>query len=107
MSISFTDELGSWDIDWVYDWISHISQHVAITPEGWEQYKRQNPADQEVVIDSLPTALNTEQRKLYDLIVSQYSNKLSGTSTSPLLLNMDGVTGSGKTFTVLKICAQI
>jgi hypothetical protein len=107
MSMSFIDELGSWDIDRAYDWTSHIGWHAAIIPEGWEQYKRQNPADQEVVIDSSPTALNTEQRKLYDLIVSQYSNELSGTSTSPLLLNVDGVAGSGKTFTVLKTCAQI
>jgi primosomal protein N' len=107
MSMSFIDELGSQDINQAYDWTSHIGWHTAIIPKGWEQYKQQNPADQEVVINSLPTALNTEQRKLYDLIISQYSNKLSGTSTSPLLLNMDGVAGSGKTFIVLKTYAQI
>jgi hypothetical protein len=92
--VSVTDELGSQDIDRAYDWTSHIGRYTA-TPEVWEQFGLR-----EVVIDPSPAALNTEQRKLYDLIVPQYTNELSGTSTSPLLLNVDGVAESGKTFTV-------
>jgi hypothetical protein len=105
--VNFTDKLGSQDVHQAYDWISHVSQYTATTPEVWEQFKLQNPADQEVVINSSPTALNIEQRKIYDLIVSQYTNKLSSTLTSPLLLNVDGIAGSVKTFIVLKTCAQI
>jgi hypothetical protein len=53
--------------------------------------------------------LNLEQRKLYDTVVDQYSQELAWDRPLPsqLLLNVDGVAGSGKTFTLLKICSRI
>ena len=60
-------------------------------------------------MDSSPLPLNLEQRKLYDTVVNQYSQELALNRPLPsqLLLNVDGVAGSGKTFTLLKTCAQI
>ena len=61
-------------------------------------------------VDSSPTALNTEQRKLYDTIVNHYDQEISPRGCPPqplLLLNVDGVAGTGKTFTLLKACARI
>ena len=58
-------------------------------------------------MDSLLDILNLEQRKLYDTVVSQYSHELRGEPLPQLLLNVDGVVGSGKTFTVLKTCARL
>jgi PIF1-like helicase len=42
-------------------------------------------------------------------VVNQYSQELAWDRPAPsqLLLNVDGVAGSGKTFTLLKICARI
>ena len=40
-------------------------------------------------------------------MVSQYVRELTGDLTSLLLLNVNRVTGSGKTFIVLKACARI
>lgn len=60
-------------------------------------------------MDSSPDPLNLEQRKLYDTVAGQYSQGLALDSPLPrqLLLNVDGVAGSGKTFTLLKTCALI
>ena len=64
-----------------------------------------------MIMDSSPEPLNLEQRKLYDTVVQQYTQELTtdATATAPrqLLLNVDGVARSGKTFTLLKTCAQI
>jgi hypothetical protein len=56
-----------------------------------------------------PLLLNLEQRKLYDVVVDQYSRGLMLNKPPPLqlLLNVDGVAGSGKTFTLLKTFARI
>ena len=48
-----------------------------------------------------------EQRKLYNTVLDQYSQELALDMPSQLLLNVDGVAGSGKTFTLLKTCARI
>ncbi|KIX07689.1 uncharacterized protein Z518_02343 [Rhinocladiella mackenziei CBS 650.93] len=60
-------------------------------------------------MNSSPVPLNPEQRKLYDTVVGQYAQELAGEAPLPsqLLLNVDGVAGSGKTFTLLKTCARI
>jgi hypothetical protein len=71
--------------------------------------KAENPVSQVVTLDPSPLPLNPEQRKLYDTVVTQYSQELALASPAPpqLLLNVDGVAGSGKTFTVLKTYARI
>jgi hypothetical protein len=76
-------------------------------PDVWDQVKAENPITQAVIMDPSPLPLNPEQRKLYDTVVFQYTRELAFETPSHLLLNIDGVAGSGKTFTLLKICAQI
>jgi ATP-dependent DNA helicase PIF1 len=58
-------------------------------------------------MDPSPNSLNLEQRKLYDTVISQYSNELAGQPLPQLLLHVDSVAGSGKTFVLLKTCARI
>ena len=60
-------------------------------------------------IDSSPEPLNLEQKKLYNTIVKQYTQELTTNTLYPpqLLLNVDGVAGSGKTFTLLKTYIRI
>ena len=64
---------------------------------------------QVVLIDLSPLSLNQEQRKLYDTIVRQYFQELA-LDISPLcqlLLNVNSIARSRKTFTILKTCAYI
>ena len=60
-------------MDHNYDWSLHVGRYD-ISPEVWDQVKAENPIEHRVVImDSSPHPLNTEQRKLYDTVVDQYS----------------------------------
>jgi ATP-dependent exoDNAse (exonuclease V) alpha subunit len=65
-----------------------------------------------VDVSSSVTRLNVQQQKLYNVIVAQYRAELAATTgfgdpVRPLLLNVDGAAGSGKTFTLQKACSQI
>ncbi|KID81125.1 ATP-dependent DNA helicase PIF1 [Metarhizium guizhouense ARSEF 977] len=106
--IDLLDSLGVREMDRDYDWSLHVGRYD-ISPDIWDQVKAENPIAQAVLMDSSPDPLNVEQRKLYDTVVSQYSEELTLNAPLPrqLLLNVDGVAGSGKTFTLLKICARI
>ena len=44
---------------------------------------------------------------MYNTIVQQYIAKLTSEPVRQLLLNVDSVAGSGKTFTLLKACARV
>lgn len=104
LTCSPTDDLGSRELDCAYDWTSHVGRDLT-TPDAWDQFKLQNYTEQAVTVDLDPGPLNPEQRKLYDTVTAQYVQELAGNEPRALLLNVNGVAGSGKTFTVLKICA--
>jgi ATP-dependent DNA helicase PIF1 len=106
LTCSFTDDLGSRDLDRAYDWTSHVGHNIT-TPDEWDQFMLLNHTEQAVTVNSDPGPLNTEQRKLYDVVTAQYVQELTGDGPRPLLLNVDGVAGSGKTFTLLKTCARL
>jgi ATP-dependent exoDNAse (exonuclease V) alpha subunit len=91
-----------------YNWSVHIGRWIVI-PEVWAQIKADNVTTQAVIVDSCPSTLNREQRKLYDTVTGHYIAELHPDNPfpRPLLLNVDGVAGSGKTFTLLKACARL
>jgi hypothetical protein len=94
-------DMGTREIDRDYDWSIHVGRYN-IHPEVWDQMKAENPVEQVVEVDSSLDSLTLEQRKLYDTVVSQYSNELIRQPLPQLLLHVDGVAGSGKTFVLLK-----
>ncbi len=102
------DTLGTREIDRLYDWSIYCGRWTII-PEVWDQIKANNVFTQAVMVDSCPLLLNHVQRKLYDTVVNHYTAELSCDRPfpRPLLLNVDGVAGSGKTFTLLKACARL
>jgi ATP-dependent DNA helicase PIF1 len=104
--INLTMDLGSRNIDRNYDWTPHVGR-FSTTPTDWATFRAANVIEQDVTVDSSPTVLNLEQRKLYDIIITQYSQELESSTQRPLLLNVDGVAGSGKTFTLLKACSRL
>ena len=101
---------GTRAIDKEYDWSTHADLNAA-SADIWNEVQAANPVDQTVTVDSCPQPLNAEQRKLYDTIVNQYMGELTADELDApprqLLLNVDGVAGSGKTFTLLKACARL
>ncbi|CAG8983615.1 hypothetical protein HYALB_00004637 [Hymenoscyphus albidus] len=102
------DTLGAREFDRSYDWSIHSGRWIVV-PEVWNQMKADHLITQAVIVDSCPLPLNHEQRKLCDTVVNHYTAELSrhGPLPPPLLLNVDGVAGSGKTFTLLKACARL
>ena len=59
LTCSFTDDLGSRDLDHAYNWMSHIGRDIT-TAEAWDQFKLLNHMEQAVTIDSDLGSLNTE-----------------------------------------------
>jgi hypothetical protein len=102
------DALGTREIDRTYDWDAYINRHVLFT-DIWTDIKAANLISQTVTVDSCPQPLNLGQRKLYNTVVNQYITELAlnGPFPCPLLLNVDGVAESGKTFTLLRSCARL
>ena len=102
------DSLGAREVDRNYDWSLHVGRY-GLSSDIWDQVKADKPMAQVVMMDSSPLPLNIEQRKLYDMVINQYSQEVSFDAPLPrqLLLNVDGVAGSGKTFALLKMCALI
>ena len=102
------DTLGTREIDRAYNWSVHIGRWIVL-PEVWAQIKADNPITQAVIVNSCPLSLNYEQRKLYDTIVNYYTAEISrnGPLPCPLLLNVDSVAGSGKTYSLLTACARL
>jgi len=99
-------DLGARNADRNYDWTAHIGRSD-LAPDVWDQVKAENPVAHVVTMDPCPLALNIEQRKLYDVVVTQYTQELADEHPPQLLINVDGVAGSGKTFALLKTCARI
>ena len=62
-----------------------------------------------MTIDLSPKSLNTEQRKIYDTVVNQYTQELAVDQPEPsqLLLHLDGPGGTGKTVALLTTCAKL
>jgi hypothetical protein len=60
LTCSFTDDLGSCDLDCIYNWTSHVGRDITM-PEDWDQFKLLNYAEQAVMLNSDPSPLNTEQ----------------------------------------------
>jgi hypothetical protein len=69
LTCSYTDDLGRRDLDRIYDWTSHVGRNMT-TVEAWEQFKLFHHTEQVVTVDSDPSPLNTEQRKLYDIVTA-------------------------------------
>jgi hypothetical protein len=57
--------------------------------------------------DSNPHSPNPEQRKIFDTTVDHYCQGLADLDPCQLLLNVDGVAGSGKTYTIMQISVML
>ena len=98
--------LGDRDIDRQYDRTRHVGCYD-VEDKWMDEMKAQFPANQEIQDSLNPDSLNEQQRKLYDVVTDHYANELSEQDPRQLLLNVDGVAGTGKTYTILQTSLQL
>jgi hypothetical protein len=100
-------DLGIRPSDLAYDWAAHAGLYEV--SDNWlAGMKTQFPSDQVVRdVDLNPDSLNPEQRKLFDTTVDHYRQGLADLDPCQLLLNVDGVAGSGKTYTIMQISVML
>ena len=91
-----------------FDWPMFFARYNH-PPAIFDRLKAENPVAQLVTTTSSPEGLNTEQRKLYDVVVDQYARELAVDQPDPpqLLLQVDGAGGVGKTVALLRACAKL
>lgn len=72
LTCTFTDNLRTRELDYTYNQILHISRDTVL-PDTWDLFKHQYTTKQAVSVDSDPGLLNTEQQKLYNIMITQYT----------------------------------
>jgi ATP-dependent DNA helicase PIF1 len=100
-------DLGLRPSDLVYDWATHEGLYEVFN--SWlAEMRSQFPTDQIVRDVALsPDSLNPEQRKLFDKVIGHYRQELADLNPCQLLLNVDGVAGSGKTYAIMQISVML
>jgi ATP-dependent DNA helicase PIF1 len=98
--------LGGRDLDRQYDWSPHAGRYD-VGVKWLDEMKAQFPANRDIQDALNPGSLNDQQRKLYDVVTEHYASELSGQNPRQLLLNVDGVAGTGKTYTILQISLRL
>ena len=72
IQVDLLNGLGTQDIDQNYDQSVHVGCYD-VSPNVWDQVKARYLIAQVVVVDSSQDPLNLEQRKLYNMVMDQYS----------------------------------
>ena len=104
---SLADNLGSYKHNCIYNWILYISCNLTIL-EDWDQFKFLNLVELAITVDLDSSLLNTEQQKLYNIVIDQYIQELTYNDLLLLLfLNINRVAKSRKTFILLKTYIQL
>jgi ATP-dependent DNA helicase PIF1 len=106
--VDVSEGLSYRDIDRDFNWPMFFARYNH--PSSiLDQVRAENPVNQVVNATSSPRGLNTEQRKLYDTVVDQYTRELAVDQPEPsqLLLQVDGAGGVGKTVALLRACARL
>jgi ATP-dependent DNA helicase PIF1 len=106
--VDTSEGLSYWDMDRNFDWSMFFAQYNH-PPGIFDRLKAENSIVQLVTTTSSPESLNTEQQKLYDVVVDQYTRELVIDQPDPpqLLLQVDGAGGVGKTVALLRACARL
>jgi hypothetical protein len=128
------DDLGERTTDWGYNWSLHVNTYredrLDILPQSQQAYPEMNlPASPRIMPDihagnhwwarakelypvrsrvdfysqSVIDRLSPEQRLIYDKVMSHYDSN----SSQPLLLNIDGRAGTGKSFIIQVLSSHL
>lgn len=122
------DALGERTEDWQYDWSFHVNTYrdrsipsqtedlalrqnsevmpdIHVSTHWWARAKELSPVTSRVDFQSQSMAdrLAPEQRLIYDLVIHHYDSQ----SRQPLLINIDGRAGTGKSFIIQVLSAHL
>jgi hypothetical protein len=108
------DNLGDRTDDWTYDWSLHVDTYrgnsdpmpdVHAGIHWWSRARELHPSYAQIRLLSQQTvqSLAPEQRLIFDLVMNHFT---SG-NLSPLLLSIDGRAGTGKSFIIQVLSAQL
>lgn len=108
------DILGNRPIDLNHSWEPHIGRYPDLEPiagEFWKLKKAEHGVVGDVEVDdisaSAPDSLNTEQRMIFDMFEAHYGAYLAGDNPDPLLLQVDGRGGTGKSHVIRLLSARL
>jgi hypothetical protein len=105
------DVLGNRDVDLLYSWLPHIGTYPDledVAPDFWKLKKAEGgDVDIEQISASAPDSLNIEQRIIFDLFIRHYEAHLRGENPDPILLQVDGRGGTGKSHVIRLLSAQL
>jgi hypothetical protein len=106
------DILGNRDLDLNHSWEPQVGRYPGLEPattEYWKRKKADHGAGEEM--DEFPPGaadtLNTEQRIIFDLYIGHYKAFLRGDNPTPLLLQVDGRGGTGKSHVIRLLSSRL
>ena len=104
--------LGNRDIDTIYAWENHVGRYQHLYEDRvdfWKLMKANNPQSLAIgdVPDSAYTGLNENQRVVFNLFVGHYLEVLEGREPEPILLQVDGQGGTGKSHVIRTVSAWL
>ena len=103
------DALGERPLDRAKDWLdpSHIDPYDLDPMTYWANMKAQHPISTAAASNTDANTLQSNQRVLYDLITNHFTAFLQERNPPQLLVNLDGVGGTGKTYVVEVISSAL
>lgn len=94
-------------LDREYNWSAHIGRHPGLENDFWDAKKMAEPADTTVRSSATAASLQGKQLLLYNMVVSHYTEVLQGVNPPPLLINLDGKAGTGKSHVILLLSSAL
>jgi ATP-dependent DNA helicase PIF1 len=112
LSVDQAQLLGNRDLDLLYDWLIHVGRYQWLVQQAREYWKkrRAEPAPMVEIRDVSCTAaarLNPEQKLIYDMFAGHYEAVLDGGTPEPLLVQVDGRGGTGKSHVINLLSARL
>jgi ATP-dependent DNA helicase PIF1 len=103
------DDLGDRPVDRAKDWNDplHKDQYSLNPLRYWKDLKQENLVSQVVGPNTSPNTLEGKQRLLFDLVSNHDAAFRQGRRPPPLLVNLDGAGGTGKTFVIEVLSAAL
>lgn len=107
------NRLGERTEDWRYNWAFHVGQYTGTgldAGKAWWKAAKEREGNVHTVhwhSQDVVDKLSREQRVIYDTVISHYQRRSSGLDRRPLLLNIDGRAGTGKSFLIQVLSAHL
>jgi len=104
--------LGNRDLDLLYNWVLHVGRYPWLVQQAKDYWKNRRTeavttVDVTEVSGTAIAGLNPEQQLIYDMFVGHYEAVLNGGTPEPLLVQVDGRGGTGKSHVINLLSAKL